>query len=361
MGADLISDSLYCQQHNAENVLYCVSDECLICPECCLFGEHKNHTFEKVDSLLKRFQLVRQKVHEVENVQELFPMESIDAIYAKNSLSVISKMEDSIALAESCFNKVIEKITEAKKGVINQIENLYIQSFSTLFKTLEDRRPLHDECSNLIAIVDKIKRGLSYEHVKIEAYQIHGLIGKFNETMEQANDIRAKVDKPIDDTYFRIASAINANIEKAFTSSPLFHENDKSLVLKKFTLEKHLNITESAFFSTEALVTTSDKSVSDTGVKNLADEFPGFVSIVKISGDEVSSVFMVTFSDPKSVEQFCYLDGINIEDAVLKITRVPVVSATEGQESQGLLGKRMPQGVRANVQNVLKKIKNASN
>lgn len=36
-----------CTDHYKKKELICLTDNCLICPECALFGQHRNHEFKK--------------------------------------------------------------------------------------------------------------------------------------------------------------------------------------------------------------------------------------------------------------------------------------------------------------------------
>lgn len=360
MGADVISDQLYCQLHKCERSIYCVTDKTMICSECCLFGEHQNHRFEKMDTLLGKFQTIKKKILEIKDPREMIQIESMDDIYAKRAVGVNELMEKSINFAENQFNKFIKKVCQLKDAVIDEIQNLYAPSFSSLIKSLESKRSLDNECTQIVEAFKKMKNDLSGQNVKLKTSRIYEMIEEYNSSQEAINRIREKSKEPIDCIYSIMAQSINGNIERAFSFISFSEENEKALILNKFNLGDQLNTTANIDISTDALVTSLEKKVPEQVIKNLANQFPGFITINKVIGNEVNSIFKVSFGDPKSAEQFSFLDGIKISGSQLRIALTPMGTESTGVGSQANSGRRFPLCMKANVRNALKKIKNTS-
>lgn len=121
------ADSHYCNEHSKVAELVCITDKCVICTDCALFGTHKAHCFMK----MKDFKCeLKSKLIALESQAEVVRLKPLMASGEQQLLSLRGKVEAHKAHMRRNIRSYIDAVIEELQSRASELEQMILSKFS---------------------------------------------------------------------------------------------------------------------------------------------------------------------------------------------------------------------------------------
>lgn len=120
-----------CPLHNKPCDIVCLTDRCLICHKCALFGEHKSHDYKEIDDFRQHIEV---KVNEVWLLANTLGIQKMDLNTTPLIESFKAKVQEK---RETFLNQLAEKATEIHTAIDKRVSDV-IEKINLLFSDFEE-------------------------------------------------------------------------------------------------------------------------------------------------------------------------------------------------------------------------------
>ena len=183
----------FCMDHQKIAELICLTDKCVICSDCVLFGNHNNHQYNKVIDFKKK---VKNKINELEkremefrsnNEFDIFDEKRDYREFLQNKVTDSkNKISDNIKIS---FDELRNKLKEKENDIKQNITKLFFkfeENLEIIKKSSEDlKRKNRDFSNNVHRIKEELEsKNPNFEFLLEKVYSNEYLVG-FQKTIKR--------------------------------------------------------------------------------------------------------------------------------------------------------------------------------
>ena len=240
----------FCEEHEKKADVICITDKQIICTDCILFGNHKNHEYNKINDFKKK---IRRSFAELESKNAKIDFIREKVINSKVIFrdEILKKKE--VLKKEVIFivNRVQEELDKKEKEILNEIEKLFLE-----FK--EDENHIKKNSKKIIKNHEEIKDNIKKLRENYKKNNLDfKLFIKYLYDKENLFDNQKKIEKDIKNFEILNKKLVDSKLDKLEIKSDL--EKIITFIKNGIYLKEEDNLNLSEDLDKNDLISKSEK------------------------------------------------------------------------------------------------------
>ena len=280
----------FCTEHQKVGDLICLTDRSIICVDCGLFGDHRNHSFKRFDLFKEETKSKLEKLHEKQGgdmMRDKF--EDCERRLVESRGRILLKQERALKSVEKSFEAIFAKLRSKEAGFKETIKQAFLK-FDIVQNTLSSSvARTKEKNSFLTSAITKLNTQISTKYVDLLAVydQMWGekdlglLLEEINKELDDFDTkMRHSIDLELDKITFginqeQIINLIETNLKPELSLETINEESNEKAFGKTSNKELTLShrISESGYDRSER---TKELSTSFEPRNSIVRSYTGF-------------------------------------------------------------------------------------